>query len=92
LNGNTRINFTVENVPASYAGNRFMIVFNRYGVLPVKFTSVKALVVQNCKCRMANGEGINIDHYDVEDLLTAPIFVKYCLLRQRSQRCILCNE
>ena len=42
LNGNTKINFTVNNDAGSYSSDRFRIVFLPTIALPVTFTSVKA--------------------------------------------------
>ena len=42
LDGTTKISFSVTNVAASYAANRFKVVFKQVAVLPVTFTSVKA--------------------------------------------------
>jgi hypothetical protein len=84
LSGNTRINFTVENVAASSAANRFMIVFDRYGVLPVKFTNVKAYAVdKTVDVTWQTGEEINIDHYDVERSQNGTGFTKISSLPAR---------
>ncbi|MEO7045715.1 MAG: T9SS type A sorting domain-containing protein, partial [Ferruginibacter sp.] len=40
--GGTDVNFSVVNVVASYAANRFRIVFETLKALPVTFTSLKA--------------------------------------------------
>lgn len=40
--GNMVIDFSADNNPASYAGNRFKIVFEEMVTVPVKFVSVKA--------------------------------------------------
>lgn len=42
LQGSTDIHFTVTSAAASYAANRFRIVFKQASVMPVTFTSVKA--------------------------------------------------
>ena len=43
LEGTTIVNFNIENIPGSYAADRFRIVFREAaGALPVTFTSVKA--------------------------------------------------
>jgi len=42
LNGSTVVDFNIENIPGSYAPDRFRIVFTPALVLPLSFTSVKA--------------------------------------------------
>ena len=42
LDGNTIINFTIVNIPGSYAVNRFRIVFIPAKALPLTFTNAKA--------------------------------------------------
>ncbi|MFZ4771652.1 MAG: hypothetical protein ACOYLO_15825, partial [Ferruginibacter sp.] len=44
MNGTTAINFSIQNIPGSYASNRFYIVFNQtsLGPLPVNITSIAA--------------------------------------------------
>ena len=43
LSGTTTVNFAVTSTAASYAANRFMIVFSQLEALPVTFTSVNAI-------------------------------------------------
>lgn len=68
LSGNTLVNFTVDNTPASYASNRFKIVFEKYSVLPVKFVALKAYTVPGNRINVdwQTAEEINTSHYDVE--------------------------
>jgi hypothetical protein len=40
--GRTTVNFSVQNIPGSYAADRFKIVFKQLGVVPVNFVSVQA--------------------------------------------------
>ena len=47
LKGKTEINFNIENIPGSYAADRFRIVFKQAKILPVTFTSVKAVQKKN---------------------------------------------
>ena len=42
MEGTTVYNFTIINVPGSYAADRFYIEFQTLNLLPVTFTSVKA--------------------------------------------------
>ena len=67
LNGNTLVNFTIVNLPGSYAPNRFRIVFTPTAVLPLSITNVKASQ-QNHDIRIDwNVENeANVKKYEVE--------------------------
>ncbi len=61
MNGVTDINFTVTADPASYATDRFSIVFAKQGILPVTFAAVKAYQQQHAiavEWNLANETGI----------------------------------
>jgi len=47
LFGSTKVNFTVDANPASADVNRFRIVFEKYNVLPVTLTGIKASLQNN---------------------------------------------
>jgi len=67
IDGVTDYDFSVANVAASYAPNRFMIVFNQSSTLPVTFTSVKAYLQNeniNVDWKVDNEQ--NIKQYEVE--------------------------
>ncbi|RYE17522.1 MAG: T9SS type A sorting domain-containing protein, partial [Sphingobacteriales bacterium] len=68
MSGNTIINFTVENVPASYAGNRFKIVFDKMSVLPVKFVAVKGYSLSDNSINIdwQTAEETNTNRYEIE--------------------------
>ncbi len=61
-------NFTVENIPGSYAANRFMIVFRQAVVLPVNIISITAARNnhQGIDVNWTTENEIQLDHYDVE--------------------------
>jgi hypothetical protein len=67
LNGTTTFNFNVVNVPGSWNPNRFHIVFKQLSVLPVTFSTIKA-VRQNddilVDWKVENE--MNIKQYEVE--------------------------
>lgn len=63
----TRINFSIVNVPGSYAANRFYLIFKRSTPVPVTFIDVRAQWQNKdvlVSWDVANED--NIDHYDVE--------------------------
>ena len=67
LNGSTVVNFTIENMPGSYAPDRFRIVFRPALVLPLSFTSVKAYPKNKAiavEWKVENES--NLKQYDVE--------------------------
>ncbi|RYY49827.1 MAG: T9SS type A sorting domain-containing protein [Chitinophagaceae bacterium] len=68
MTGNTMINFTVDNTPASYANNRFKIVFEKMTVLPVKFVALKAYSLANNSINVEwqTAEESNTSHYEIE--------------------------
>ena len=68
LVGTTKVNFSVVNVPGSYAADRFRLVFKQTGgPVPVTFTSVRASKQNKdilVEWKVENE--LNIHHYDVE--------------------------
>jgi hypothetical protein len=70
LTHETLYSFDVNSTAGSYAANRFFIVFNNRGVLPVKFIAVNAKRTQhaiNIHWSVANE--INIEKYQIEKSL-----------------------
>ena len=77
LAGTTIIPFSVNSDPASYAVDRFSIVFEPIAVLPVTFTSIRAAQNKNDIAVEWNTENeINIDHYEVERSADGRLFSK----------------
>ncbi|MFT3910181.1 MAG: hypothetical protein QM737_12200 [Ferruginibacter sp.] len=75
MNGITMIPFTVNADPASYAINRFSIVFESHGILPVTFKKLKAYQNKNDILVEWNTENeINITGYNVESSLDGQHF------------------
>jgi hypothetical protein len=68
LDGITNVDFNIENIPGSYAADRFMIVFSQLeGTLRVTFTSVKAYRQQsNVNVEWKVNNESNIKQYEVE--------------------------
>ena len=67
MNGTTIIPFSITSDAASYALDRFSIVFAPFEVLPVVFTKVKAQRQQNnVAVEWSVSNEINIKHYEVE--------------------------
>ena len=67
LQGSTTVNFTIVNIPGSYAADRFRIVFAPSVVLPVTFTSVKAYPQdKNINVEWKVENEMNIKQYEVE--------------------------
>ena len=82
LNGNTDVNFTVDNNAASYAAGRFKIVFERLTVLPVKFVSLKAYALNNNTVNVdwnTAGE-VNTRDYEVERSADGRAFTKIAMV------------
>lgn len=77
LNGTTTVNFTVTSDPASYAADRFSIIYRPAVVVPVTFRTVKAYRVQeNVAVEWSTENEINIDHYEVERSADGTAFSK----------------
>ena len=75
MTGSTEVNFTVTNIAASYAANRFMIVFAPQKALPVTFTSLKAYQQDkhiNVEWRVDNE--VNMKQYEVEKSINGTDF------------------
>lgn len=67
MNGTTTVSFTVNADPASYAVNRFSIVFEPFAALPISFKNVKAKLQQeNILVEWQTESEINTNYYDVE--------------------------
>ncbi|RYE22683.1 MAG: T9SS type A sorting domain-containing protein, partial [Sphingobacteriales bacterium] len=68
LNGNTVVDFTVTTAAASYASNRFKIVFDKFSVLPVKFVALKAYSASGSSNNVEwqTAEEVNTRNYEVE--------------------------
>ncbi len=67
MNGTTNVVFNITTDPASYAINRFSIVFEKLTPVPVTFISVKAKRVQDdVAVEWETANEINIRNYDVE--------------------------
>ena len=77
MNGTTKINFSITADPASYAINRFRIVFKANVVLPVTITSLKAYRQQdNIAIEWKTSNEINIKQYEVERSADGRTFTK----------------
>jgi hypothetical protein len=67
LSAISRVNFAVTASPASYASNRFRLVFGPSVLVPVRFQSIGA-IRKNCIAQVTwkVGNEININRYEVE--------------------------
>ncbi len=76
--GVTDISFAVTAATASYAANRFMIVFGTpAGTLPVTFTAVQAFLYSSAiDVQWQVAQEMNIDHYETEKSTDGSSFVK----------------
>ena len=75
IDGTTKIDFTVTSTPASYAPNRFMIVFTKLGTLPVTFTSLKAYGQNNnINVEWKVDNELNIRQYETEKSIDGNLF------------------
>ncbi|MFT3912165.1 MAG: T9SS type A sorting domain-containing protein [Ferruginibacter sp.] len=67
LTGTTWFDFDIANIPASYAPDRFRVVFNQQGSLPVTFTSIKAYRKnKNINIEWNVQNEMNVNGYEVE--------------------------
>jgi hypothetical protein len=67
LGGSTVVNFAISNVAASYANDRFRIVFAPQLVLPVTFTSIKAYQKdKSIQVEWKVENEMNVKQYEVE--------------------------
>ncbi len=67
VDGTTDIDFSVTSTAASYAANRFMIVFSQLSTLPVTFTSVKAYNKdKNINVQWTVDNEMNMKQYETE--------------------------
>ena len=77
MNGVTDVVFTINANAASYAVNRFSIVFAKQKTVPVTFTSVKAYRQQNdIAVNWKTANELNIKLYEVEVSATGSSFTK----------------
>ncbi|MEO8110252.1 MAG: immunoglobulin domain-containing protein, partial [Ginsengibacter sp.] len=77
LDGNTQVDFSIVNIPGSYASNRFRIVFSQAKVLPLTYISVKAYrqnTAINIEWTTENENGIK--QYEVERSADAAAYTK----------------
>jgi len=77
LTTTSTVNFTVTSNPASSASNRFRVVFDQNGVVPVTFVSLNAYQKPTgiqLDWKVANEMGI--DHYEIERSLNGMNFGK----------------
>ncbi len=67
MDGLTSISFTINSDPASYASNRFSIVFAKQVSLPVRFIDIKAHRIQNnILVEWKTAREFGIKNYEVE--------------------------
>ena len=67
VDGTTDVDFSVTSIAASYAANRFMIVFSQLSTLPVTFTSVKAYNKdKNINVQWTVDNEMNMKQYETE--------------------------
>ena len=77
LNGVTDVVFNVNADPASYAVNRFSIVFAKQGIVPVTFTSIKAYRKQkDIAVDWETANEVNIKSYEVQVSASGTGFTK----------------
>jgi hypothetical protein len=71
----TRVNFSVINDAASYAANRFRLVFRALAPLPVSFVDVRAdKQGQNVKVTWKVEQELNISRYEIEKSTDGRLF------------------
>jgi hypothetical protein len=79
--GTTEFNFTIENIPGSYAANRFRIVFKEAAVLPVTFAGIKAIKKgSNISVEWKVENEKNMLHYEVEKSLDGNRFTQSAIV------------
>ncbi|RYE24600.1 MAG: T9SS type A sorting domain-containing protein, partial [Sphingobacteriales bacterium] len=68
MDGNTVVDFAVTSEPASFASNRFKIVFDKMVALPMKFLALNAYSTSNNTVNIdwQVSEEINTQHYEIE--------------------------
>jgi len=79
LDDTSRINFSVNADPKSYASDRFMVIFLTPGfaTLPLTFTSVKAFQQDNAvNIDWTTANETSIKQYDIEKSVTGNNFIK----------------
>ena len=77
MDGITDVFFTVNNDAASYAVNRFSIVFRQDVVLPVKFLSVKAhRLLKDIVIEWKTENEVQVKNYEVETSADGIVFIK----------------
>jgi hypothetical protein len=79
--GTTEFNFTIENIPGSYAANRFRIVFKEAAILPVTFVGIKATQKgSNISVQWKVENEKNMLHYEVEKSLDGNQFSRSAIV------------
>lgn len=67
MSDTTRVNFVVDANPASYAANRFRVVFLKAMILPVNFISISAVRQKpNVEVKWTVGNQLSMHHYAIE--------------------------
>jgi hypothetical protein len=87
LSGTTTYNFNIVNLPGSWNPTRFRIVFKQMNVLPVTFSTIKA-VKQNADIEIdwkVENE-MNIKQYEVEKSADGVHFEKFAVVISKGNR------
>jgi hypothetical protein len=75
LNGSTVVNFSIANIPGSYAADRFRIVFMPAAVLPLTITNVKAYrKINDIAVEWSVENESNLKQYEVEKSADGNVF------------------
>ncbi|MDB5280202.1 MAG: hypothetical protein JWR61_5157 [Ferruginibacter sp.] len=83
MGGVTNVTFTVNSDPASYATNRFSIVFAKQIALPVTFTGVKASRTQkNIRVEWNTINELNTKGYEVQSSATGSNFITVAVINK----------
>lgn len=92
MGGVTDVIFTINADPASYAANRFSIVFANQAVLPVIFTSVKAYRQQkDILVDWKTANELNIKDYEVEISASGINFTKAATLTAKTNNGVIAS-
>jgi hypothetical protein len=87
LNGTTRLNFNVANIPGSWNPTRFRIVFKQLNLLPITFSGVKAFEQRDdiqVEWKVENQE--NIKQYEVEKSMNGRQFSQSAIITVSGNR------
>lgn len=83
--GSTLFNFSVNTDSASFAANRFRLVFKPTSVLPVVFTGIKAVQKNNdVKVEWKVENEISIARYDIERSVDGTVFKRVGAVEQNN--------